>query len=695
MPTWYHMFNSTLIGAARVWFDELPSESIDSYKDLKAAFLAYFMQQNKYVKDPVEIHNIKQKDGETIEDFMERFKVETERMKGAPECMWIFEFMHEFNNPELTKRLNEYVSKTMEEMMITTTAFIRGEVVATGKKKDHTSWRTQDQSKRHTSGKRKVPAATNYGNPSRKEKQQQGYDQSKVGKKEAPAKDKSMTIYMIQSWQRMTRQKVTQSFERVREITFPLVATISGTEGPLVIEVEIGGHLIHRIETIWPRGTTQALGNNKRRRSFYKSMDEFHDCKDTAGIEFGLNWKNQYFGPLVDTGKLHEIPHSYHNKENLLAESDEEKMAFHTSQGVYCYTKMPFGLKNASATYQRLVDNAFDIQIGRNIEVYIDDLVIKSHTEAKMLRDIGETFSSNNEAEYEALIASLRIAAQMGVHYVHVLVEILKEKSMQKKEVTTVVEEDGPTWMTPIIEYLKERTLPGDRKEASKLCIKARRMHAGPRSVVAKAIRLGYYWPTMHRDARDMIRACNDCQIHCPVSKYPQQPLTPITALWPFYKWGIDIAGPFLEGPTKVKFLIVAMDYFTKWIEAKAMATITGNQAHRTMIKPSHGDTPFSLTYETKAVIPAEIGMPTYRTATVDVVHNDEELWLNLDLPGDFVYPSNDASHAVDGRKLGSKWEGPYEVREALGYGAYKLRSADGTVLPKTWNIANLKKCYH
>nr|GFD16191.1 reverse transcriptase domain-containing protein [Tanacetum cinerariifolium] len=70
-------------------------------------------------------------------------------------------------------------------------------------------------------------------------------DQSNVGKKETPAKDKPMTIYMIQSWQRMTRQKVTQSFERVREITFSSLATSSGTEGPLVIEAEIGGHMIH------------------------------------------------------------------------------------------------------------------------------------------------------------------------------------------------------------------------------------------------------------------------------------------------------------------------------------------------------------------------------------------------------------------------------------------------------------------
>ncbi|GJX29012.1 reverse transcriptase domain-containing protein [Tanacetum coccineum] len=319
MPTWCHMFSSTLIGAARVWFDELPPESIDGYKDLKAAFLAYFMQQKKYVKDPVEIHNIKQRDGETIEEFMERFKVETGRIKGAPECMRISRFMHGVNNPELTKRLNEHVPKTMEEMMITTTAFIWGEATAAGKKKGHTSWRTQDQSKRHGSERRsdfrgqprdgrgsskftpltrtpKEILATEAGKfkppppmvtPVEKrssnkfcdfhndkghstdecmqlKKQieelvrasklshlikeiKQGRDQPKVGKKEAPAKDKSMAIYMIQPWHRMTRQKVTQSFERVSEIKFPSLTTSSGTEGPLIIEAEIGRHMIHRM----------------------------------------------------------------------------------------------------------------------------------------------------------------------------------------------------------------------------------------------------------------------------------------------------------------------------------------------------------------------------------------------------------------------------------------------------------------
>ncbi|GJS47791.1 hypothetical protein Tco_0597912 [Tanacetum coccineum] len=107
--------------------------------------------QKKYVKDPVEIYNIKQKDEETIEDFMERLKVETGRMKGAPECMRISGYMHGVNNPELTNRLNEHVPKTMEEMMIAITSFIRGETIAASKKKGHTSWKPQDQPKRHVS----------------------------------------------------------------------------------------------------------------------------------------------------------------------------------------------------------------------------------------------------------------------------------------------------------------------------------------------------------------------------------------------------------------------------------------------------------------------------------------------------------------------------------------------------------------
>ncbi|GJQ94086.1 reverse transcriptase domain-containing protein [Tanacetum coccineum] len=468
--------------------------------------------------------------------------------------------------------------------------------------------------------------------------------------------------------------------------------------------------------------------------------------------------------------------------------------------------------------------------------------------------------ATNNEAEYEALIAGLRIAEQMGIknlqahvdsrlvanqvnssyvakessmiqylNKVKMLARSFKEFSIKQVPWSENKKADALSKIasTSFAHLSKQEILPVDKKKARAVRRKAAmytmingnmykksflgpwlwcvgplqanyvlreihegscNMHSGPRSVVAKAIRTGYYWPIMHMDAQKLIRECNDCQVHRPVLRNPQQNLTPITSPWQFYKWGIDIAGPFPEGPDKVKFLIVAVDYFTKWIEAKPVATITGNQvkkfvwdnivcrfglpceivsdngkqfrdnpfkdwceklcirqcfasvkhpqtnglveranrslgegikarlderskdwigelshvlwSNRTMIKSSNGETPFSQTYATEAVIPTEIGMPTLRTMEVDPTKNDEALEINLDLieekkeqaaiqeaksktkmekyynsrvrgtsfkPCDMVYRRNDVSHARDGGKLGPKWEGPYEVAESLG----------------------------
>ncbi|KAL0423218.1 UNVERIFIED_CONTAM: Retrovirus-related Pol polyprotein from transposon gypsy [Sesamum radiatum] len=75
-----------------------------------------------------------------------------------------------------------------------------------------------------------------------------------------------------------------------------------------------------------------------------------------------------------------------------LAPEDQEKASFVTDQGVFCYNVMPFGLKNAGATYQRLVNHMFQNQIGRNMEVYIDDMLVKSEKEQDHIKDLEECF---------------------------------------------------------------------------------------------------------------------------------------------------------------------------------------------------------------------------------------------------------------------------------------------------------------
>ncbi|GJY30021.1 reverse transcriptase domain-containing protein [Tanacetum coccineum] len=107
-----------------------------------------------------------------------------------------------------------------------------------------------------------------------------------------------------------------------------------------------------------------------------------------------IDWKVESlcrfpFKYFLDTYK------GYHQIQ--MAKEDEEKTAFITSQGIFCYTKMPFGLRNARATYQHLVDKVFHKQIGRNLEVYVDDLVIKGRTEDEIVRDIEETFKTLRE----------------------------------------------------------------------------------------------------------------------------------------------------------------------------------------------------------------------------------------------------------------------------------------------------------
>ncbi|GJU06852.1 reverse transcriptase domain-containing protein [Tanacetum coccineum] len=146
MPTWCHMFNSTLTGNARVWFDKLPKESIDSYEDLRTAFRENYLQQTKHIKDPVEIHHIKQRDGESTEDFMERYKAEVLDVEGAPECMRISGFMHGITHPGLIKRLYERIPRSVDEMYRMTTSFLQGEVAALshGRRKASSSWKPSE-----------------------------------------------------------------------------------------------------------------------------------------------------------------------------------------------------------------------------------------------------------------------------------------------------------------------------------------------------------------------------------------------------------------------------------------------------------------------------------------------------------------------------------------------------------------------
>nr|GFC52103.1 reverse transcriptase domain-containing protein [Tanacetum cinerariifolium] len=125
-----------------------------------------------------------------------------------------------------------------------------------------------------------------------------------------------------------------------------------------------------------------------------------------------------------------------------LAELDEEKTTFHIGQGVYCSKKIPFGLKNADATYQRLMNKAFESQIGWNIKVYVDDLVVKSYTEAEMMRDIEETFRTLRKVNMKLnpKKCSFGLAEEMFLGYV----VTLEERKLSPDKTTAVLQLPSP-----------------------------------------------------------------------------------------------------------------------------------------------------------------------------------------------------------------------------------------------------------
>nr|GEX83728.1 reverse transcriptase domain-containing protein [Tanacetum cinerariifolium] len=544
----------------------------------------------KCIKDPVEIHNIKQRNRESTEEFVMRYKLECRDVKGAPECMKISGFMHEITNPELIKRLHDKFPMSMDEMMSVTATFFRGEMAASNRerKKLFPSWKQE-------AGQKQNFKRENFQNKQRMERKQYKFtlltktpiemlalDKGKfkppppmttlvekkndskfcefhgeVGVKAKPrkrsgkdskegetsGKDKPLRILIVQPWQKIARQRITQTFSPKSVISFPTLREEDGMEGPMIIEAEMEGHCVRRIyvdrgsssEILYEycfskfrleiknqlipannpldefhggeitlslqRDYTKAGGkedssnsvhstrndkilsgrwnshiaeqkdhsarmlNGFRTRStvegrkelcglLRRHLDEFAwKAADMTGVpryiaEHRLNvregclpvrqkkkgqapernkaiseevkklveadimkefhyhswlsnpvmvkkhddsWrmcvdfkdlnkacpKDGYPLPKIDwkVESLCGYPYKcfldaykgYHQIK--MAEEDEEKTAFITSQGIFCYSKMPFGLKNAGGTYQRLVDKAFQKQIGRNLKL--------------------------------------------------------------------------------------------------------------------------------------------------------------------------------------------------------------------------------------------------------------------------------------------------------------------------------------
>jgi hypothetical protein len=100
--------------------------------------------------------------------------------------------------------------------------------------------------------------------------------------------------------------------------------------------------------------------------------------------------------------------------------------------------------------------------------------------------------------------------------------------------------------------------------------------HAAARSIVEKAFRHGFYWPTAKTEADQIVELRQGCQMYSKQTHMPATALHMIPITWPFAAWGLDMVGPLKTAPSGFMHMLVAVDKFTKWVEAKPIRKLDG-----------------------------------------------------------------------------------------------------------------------
>ncbi|GKA16279.1 reverse transcriptase domain-containing protein [Tanacetum coccineum] len=364
--------------------------------------------------------------------------------------------------------------------------------------------------------------------------------------------------------------------------------------------------------------------------------------------------------------------------------------------------------------------------------------------------------TTNNEAEYKALLVGLQISQEMEITSLAIFVDsqllvnqikVLPKRSIEEKEILQVETKEGESWMSPIHEYLVSGLLSEDPKESRKIRVKApqyklirgnlyrrsfytlwilcvaspqtndiiKEVHEGsygfnvePRSMVVRITKQGYYWPLMHRDAANVLQDYKKCKEQSAIRKVVESSAITAKSKWPFSHWGVNILGPFPTAPGGFKFLAIAIEHSTKWVEAKPLTVIN----IRTLLRNSQKDIPFSLTYGSEAIIPiskndvakgdrGRIKEVDKRRGSKEIASIEEAYYLSklrrhhnkrsshsIYKIGDFVLllQNNTGSTQV--------WQGPHMISEVHGGGLYKIVDAFDHSLTQTTKSTILCKFY-
>ncbi|GLT96674.1 hypothetical protein SLE2022_142800 [Rubroshorea leprosula] len=218
----------------------------------------------------------------------------------------------------------------------------------------------------------------------------------------------------------------------------------------------------------------------------------------------------------------------------------------------------------------------------------------------------------------------------------------------------------SPSWTTPLIDCLHSGELPEDpsaakliKRRAAHFMLLDNQLYKPAASISLLRCLTPYEAEYAVREIHEekYVKKCSTCQFNAGDIHMPGEMLSSLSSPWPFAQWGVDLLGPFVKGKGGCTYLVVAVDYFTKWIEAKPLSTTIEKKIEEFLfnsilcrfgipkrIIADNGphsattETPFSLAYGAEAVIPVEVGLPSERAGRHNDPNNEQLLRENLDL---------------------------------------------------------------